>query len=115
MKEESLQNNFKKGVSTLVILSLLQKEKMYGYELTQAVEKVSEGKFLLQEGTLYPVLYRLMDGGYIQDERVLVGKRMTRIYYSITPEGETYLAKIRKEYDDITSGVRRLLDFADGQ
>lgn len=50
MKEDaSLQNHFKKGISTLVALSLLQNQRMYGYELVQTMEKVSGGKFVLQE------------------------------------------------------------------
>lgn len=111
MKEDSvLQNNFKKGASTLAVLTLLQKESMYGYQLVQTMEKISQGKFVLQEGTLYPVLYRLLEAELISGERVQVGKRMTRIYYTITPEGRAYLARIRKQYDTITEGVKLLLD-----
>lgn len=111
MKEDNiLQNNFKKGASTLAVLTLLQKERMYGYQLVQTMDKLSEGKFALQEGTLYPVLYRLLEAELISDERVQVGKRMTRIYYTITPKGQAYLAKIRKQYDTITEGVKLLLD-----
>ena len=50
MKEDaSLQNHFKKGISTLVALSLLQNQRMYGYELVQTMEKVSGGRFVLQD------------------------------------------------------------------
>ena len=52
-----------------------------------------------------------MDQGLIESERVMVGKRMSRVYYQITPKGVEYLAKIRQEYEDITAGVAALLDY----
>lgn len=110
MKGESLQNNFKKGATTLCILALLQRGDMYGYQLVQAMNQESNGKFVLQEGTLYPVLYRLQDQGYISDHKVLVGKRMTRVYYHLEPAGERYLVQIRQEYETISSGVRLILE-----
>lgn len=110
MKEDtSLQNNLKKGTSTLAALALLQHRRMYGYELVQTMQKVSGGKFVLQEGTLYPILYRLLEDDLISGERVLVGKRMTRIYYTLTPKGEAYLARLRKDYDDLTAGLQAIL------
>ena len=109
----SLQNHFKKGLSTLAILSLLKRKSMYGYELIQTVEDCSNGLFVLQEGTLYPVLYRLQEQGFIDSEDVLVGKRMRRVYYRLTPAGEEHLARIRKEYDDIHGGFAKLLAFSE--
>src|SRR5699024_8429994 len=46
------------------------------------------GKFVLQEGTLYPILYRLVDQGLVESERVMVGRRMSRVYYQIPPRGQ---------------------------
>lgn len=112
MKEElSLQNTLKKGTYTLVVLALLQKKRMYGYELVQTMRHVGEGQFAVQEGTLYPILYRLIEMEMVTDERVLVGKRMTRVYYTITPKGEAYLKKIRGEYDAINAAVMALLNY----
>lgn len=109
MKAEGLQSHFKKGITTLCILSLLQGKKMYGYELVQETERISKGNLVLQEGTLYPVLYRLQEQGYISDEKVLVGKRMTRVYYSLTPAGVTYLQQIKAEYAQISEGAALIL------
>lgn len=110
MKNEGLQTHFKKGVTTLCILSLLRRGEMYGYELVQATERISGGKLVLQEGTLYPVLYRLQEQGYVADRKVLVGKRMTRVYYRLTPEGDRYLSQIREEYEQISEGARRIIE-----
>ena len=78
-------NVFQRGVMALILLSLLRREDMYGYQLVQETERRSGGRLKTQEGSLYPVLYRLQEQGLISDRRVLVGKRMTRVYYHLEP------------------------------
>ena len=109
MNPEGMQTHFKKGVTSLCILSLLARREMYGYELVQEAERVSGGLLSFQEGTLYPVLYRLQERGFITDRKVPVGQRMNRVYYSLTPKGTEYLAQIREEYEAISEGVRRIV------
>ncbi len=108
------QNSFRRGVMTLVILALLKREDMYGYQLVQETERSSGGKLTTQEGSLYPVLYKLVDQGYISDRKVLVGKRMQRVYYHLEPEGEQRLRELIQEYEDITQGVFQIIKEADG-
>ena len=107
--------NFQRGVLPLVILSLLKQEDMYGYQLVLETEKRTGGKIITQEGSLYPVLYRLLDAGYVSDTKKLVGKRMTRIYYHIEPSGEAYLQALIKEYERVTEGVFTVVRAAQGK
>lgn len=107
--------NFQRGVLPLVILSLLKQEDMYGYQLVLETEKRTGGKIITQEGSLYPVLYRLLDAGYVSDTKKLVGKRMTRIYYHIEPSGEAYLQALIKEYERVTEGVFTIVRAAQGK
>ena len=109
MAGDSGQSSFRRGVMSLVILALLKREDMYGYQLVQETERSSGGSLTTQEGSLYPVLYRLLDQGYISDRRVLVGKRMTRIYYHLEPTGEEHLNALIREYTDVTQGVFRII------
>ena len=97
--------NFQRGVLPVVILSLLKHEDMYGYQLVLETERRSEGKLVTQEGSLYPVLYKMLEAGYVTDTKKLVGKRMTRIYYHLEPSGEAYLQALIKEYEKVTDGV----------
>ena len=60
---DSGQMSFRRGVMSLVILGLLKKEDMYGYQLVQETERQSGGRIVTQEGSLYPVLYKLVDPG----------------------------------------------------
>jgi len=103
------QSNYRRGVASLVVLSLLKREDMYGYQLVQETERSSGGELTTQEGSLYPVLYKLLEQGYISDRRVLVGKRMTRIYYHIEPAGERHLQELIREYEAVTRGVMRII------
>lgn len=98
-------SSFRRGVMSLVILGLLKQEDMYGYQLVQETEKQSGGAIVTQEGSLYPVLYKLLDQGFISDRRVQVGKRMTRIYYHLEPAGEEHLKQLTREYQVVTRGV----------
>ncbi len=84
---------------------------MYGYEILQEMRSRSDGKFDLKDGSMYPVLYRMIDKGLISDEQVLVGRRRTRVYYSLTDEGRKYLEEITAEYLYITEGISKILDY----
>lgn len=105
MGHDNGQSHFRRGVMSLVILALLKREDMYGYQLVQETERISGGRIVTQEGSLYPVLYKLQDQGYISDRRVQVGKRMTRIYYHLEPEGEARLQELIGEYQQISQGI----------
>lgn len=109
MATDSGQNAFRRGVMSMVILALLKREDMYGYQLVQETEKSSGGVLVTQEGSLYPVLYKLQDQGYISDRREKIGKRMTRVYYHLEPAGEERLTELIREYEELTQGVFRII------
>lgn len=109
MATDNGQASFRRGVMSLVILSLLKREDMYGYQLVQEIEKSSGGRLTTQEGSLYPVLYKLLDQGYISDCKVLVGKRMTRVYYHLEPKGEEKQKELVQEYEEVTQGVFQIM------
>lgn len=109
MASEFNQSSFRRGVLSLVILGLLEREDMYGYQLVQEAEKQSGGKIVTQEGSLYPVLYRLVEQGLITDRKVQAGKRMTRVYYHIEPAGIHRLKELTREYEEVTCGVLQIV------
>ncbi len=104
------QENFKRGCAEVLALYLLSKEDMYGYQITQIMEEKSGGRFTILEGTLYLILYRLVDAGYIKSYTKLVGKKRTRKYYHLEDKGREYLNEILNEYDEITLGISLILD-----
>jgi PadR family transcriptional regulator, regulatory protein PadR len=78
---------FKGTLQTVVLKVLRDHGRMYGYEITQRVRDLSDGKLMLTEGALYPALHRLENEGLLKTEVVNIGKRI-RKYYSLTPEGK---------------------------
>ena len=77
-----------KGTIEIIILKLLQENKwMYGYEMMQEAETISDGRITISEGSIYPILHRLVKEGLLQTKEEANGKRI-RIYYSLTKEGK---------------------------
>ena len=105
--------NFKRGCTEILALYLLCQEDMYGYQITQLFSEKSGGRFTMLEGTLYLVLYKLVDAGYLSTYSKLVGKKRTRKYYHIEPAGREYLQRILHEYDEISLGIALILDRGD--
>lgn len=113
MAADNSQSSFRRGVMSLVIMGLLKQEDMYGYQLVQEIECRSGGRIVTQEGSLYPVLYKLVDQGLISDRRVQVGVRKSRIYYHLEPTGEQRLSQLLREYEEVTTGVFLIVKEAD--
>ena len=63
--EDRFSQQLKKGVLEMLVLKLICDCPTYGYELILRLKEQSKGLFLLKEGTLYPILYRLEDEGLI--------------------------------------------------
>lgn len=103
-----ISENLKKGTSELLILYLLNKEDMYGYQIAQELKVRSDDKFVMPEGSLYPTLYRLIEKGVISDRMEIVGKRL-RKYYHLEESGKEYLETITNEYYKINSGIQKIL------
>ena len=101
---------YRRGIASLALLALLRQKDMYGYQLVQELEAQSGGSIKIQEGSLYPVLYKLLDQGYISDKKVQTGKRMTRVYYHLEPAGEAYFQALLSEFQAVNNGVLRIVE-----
>lgn len=105
-----LNKRFVKGFSEVIILQILsEKRPMYGYELLQEIEERSDHDFVFEEGTLYPLLYRLEAKKYITSKRKLAPSGKERRYYSLTESGKKLLASKTKELKVLMKGLGRLL------
>lgn len=93
----------------MLILKVLEKEDCYGYQLTQTIKEKTGGKINLKEGTLYPILYRLLDQGFITDYKELVGRRQTRVYYHLEPRGKEYLNRLLEDYYGLIDAIQLIL------
>lgn len=104
------QDNFKRGTAEMLVLYLLSKEDLYGYQITHAFAEKSNGVYTMLEGSLYPILYRLTEAGYISDYVKQVGQRRTRRYYHLEDKGREYFKEILADYDAVATSISRILD-----
>lgn len=103
-------DNFKRGTAELLVLHLLHTQDLYGYQITHTFEEKSGGAYTMLEGSLYPILYRLTEAGYISDYVVPAGKKRTRRYYHLEDKGREYYKEILNEYLTIAGSIDRILD-----
>lgn len=99
----------------MLLLKIIQDGDCYGYQIVQSLKRLSNGNINIAEGTMYPILYRLLDKGYIKDEKRLVGIRQTRVYYSIQPEGREYLKKLYQDYLNMTACIEMIMEGNHGE
>ena len=93
-----------KGVAPVVVLEILSRGAMYGYQLSEAIENRSDNILTLGKGTLYPLLYNL------EAKKLIIGKweeaqnGRKRRYYSITSKGKTQLANQKQQLGRLYEG-----------
>lgn len=104
---------FMSGVPELLVLRLLAREEMYGYQLVQAINVVSGDVFNLAEGVVYPALHSLEAKGFLKAREKLMEGR-TRIYYSVTARGRERLQELTSEWERIAGGIRNVLGAGHG-
>lgn len=108
---DKYERQMKKGVLDMLVLRLLKSEAKYGYQIIQEMKEKSEETFLLKDGTLYPILYRL------EDEKLVIskwsealGKQVPRKYYEITEAGLKALSEIETVWNRISDGVEKIME-----
>lgn len=83
-----IKSTLYKGFLEPIILQLLKDTgRMYGFEITQKVKSITQGKLNITEGALYPLLHRMEGDGILEVEIERVGNRI-RKYYSLTKSGK---------------------------
>ena len=94
-----------KGSTETLILSLLEEESMYGYQLVREIDQRSSDYFRIKEGTLYPALHRLERDELVEGkwEGSLMGQ--SRRYYLLTTKGRDRLQSMLREWDLFTKAV----------
>jgi DNA-binding PadR family transcriptional regulator len=108
MKREIPKELLKGSLKSIVLKLLAENDQMYGYEITQKVEKMTGGKIQLTYGALYPILHKLEKEGSLITESKIVRNR-NRIYYKLTPKGKSLAAEKIEELKEFIETIRILL------
>jgi PadR family transcriptional regulator PadR len=107
---KQLRSEFKRGTIEMILLKLLEQEEMYGYRIVTELEKRGGDVFQVKEGTLYPVLYRLEDAGYISAYRDNPFRGVPRKYYKLTDSGRQHLQELVGEWREFAGIVDRFIN-----
>lgn len=105
-----IRRNLARGTVELALLSVLGSGARYGYELLTEINELSGGFPELKEGTLYPLLHRLEDGGMVVATWEAEGRTPPRKYYSLSEAGRAQLVLLREEWDRLVTGMARLFE-----
>lgn len=103
----SLRSQLLKGVLEGCILSIIDKGKVYGYELSSKLQQL--GLQDVSEGSIYPILLRLQKTGLIQGEMRNSPAGPKRKYYSLTNDGKTALEQFILEWESLKKPVDIIL------
>src|SRR5262245_20280921 len=108
MDARALDRELKKGSAELLILSLIEPRPRHGYELSKLIEAQSKGRLVFHIASLYPLLYRLEERGWIQGTWVEKAGQRRRRFYRLTVEGKQVLAAQRKTWASFVTAVNRI-------
>jgi transcriptional regulator len=98
-----------KGTLEMIVLEVLQREPLHGWGITELIERRSDGLLSVNQGSLYPALYRLVARGWVTSEwRTTENNRNAR-YYALTRAGRKQLATERAHWQKLSRGVNLIL------
>ena len=97
------------GTLDMLVLRALQLEPMHGWGITERIERRSQGHLSVNQGSLYPALYRLVASGWISSEWAPSENNRSARYYTLTRAGRKQLAAERAQWDKLSHGVNLIL------
>ena len=97
------------GSPTLLVLSLLAREEMYGYQMITELARRSDHSFELKEGTLYPILHALEAERLVTVREKEAETGRVRKYYRITKKGMKDLEEKKEEWRLFTKKVNDMV------
>ena len=101
-------SGIKRGTAELAILSVLERDSLHGYELARQIEKNTRGSLRFTLASLYPLLYRMEQRGWIRGAWQVSENGRRRRCYRLTPAGRKKLSPLRAEWSELFQALRRL-------
>jgi transcriptional regulator len=101
-----LDRELKKGSAELIILSIVETRARHGYEISQLIETRSGGQLKFHVASLYPLLYRLEERGWLQGRWVEKAGQRRRRFYRLTAEGRRVLTSQRDTWKAFVNAMR---------
>jgi len=103
-----LDRELKKGSAELLILSLVEARPRHGYEISKLIEQRSEGRLRFKVASLYPLLYRLEERGWVEGRWVEKPGTRRRRFYRLTRDGRRVLAAQRDNWREFVEAIHQI-------
>lgn len=100
------------GTLDMLVLRVLSRGELHGWGITQKLEQLSKGALQVDEGSLYPALYRMEDKGWIEAEWRMTENSRRAKYYSLTRTGRKQLETEQAAWDRMTSIIAQVMQSA---
>ena len=104
----ALGRELKKGSAELLILSLVEARPRHGYEISKLIEERSGGRLKFKVASLYPLLYRLEERGWIAGRWIEKPGERRRRFYRLTSEGRKVLAAQRDNWREFVDAIHQI-------
>jgi PadR family transcriptional regulator, regulatory protein PadR len=97
------------GTLDMLILKALQHEPRHGLAIADRIQQISQDVLRVEQGSLYPALYRVEAQGWIKAEWGVSDNNRKARYYRLTAAGRKQLAAEKEHWSRITAGINRVL------
>src|SRR4051794_38876378 len=103
------QQDVLQGTLDMLILKAISLQPIHGYGILLRIQQLSKDRLQIQQGSLYPALYRLLHRGWITAEWGMNGNRKAR-YYNLTAEGTRQLEAETEKWNRMKAGIAGVLN-----
>lgn len=97
------------GTLDLLILKALQNEPMHGFGISLRIQQMSKDMLTVEQGSLYPALYRLEDQGWIKSEWGVSENNRKAKFYTLTTSGRKQLATEEQSWAKLSLAINHVL------
>jgi PadR family transcriptional regulator, regulatory protein PadR len=101
---------FVKGTLDMMVLRILSKGEAHGWGITEKLAQLSSQKLQVEEGTLYPALYRMEDKGWLKPEWRVTEKGQRAKYYTLTKAGRKQLEMEQESWARMVSLIAQVME-----
>lgn len=113
MNEKAQYRDLFPGALELMILKTLSCKPMHGYALSQRLKEISEDYLLIEEGSLYPALQRMLKSGWLKTESGVSARNRPVRIFKVTEAGRKRLQKELASVERMFAGIARVLTLAE--
>ncbi len=106
------KTNLLQGTLAMLILKTLSRGSLHGYEIVQRIQQTSDDVLKVEEGSLYPALYRMEEQGWVEAEWGVSENNRRAKYYKLTRAGRKQLADETANWERVSGAIAKVLQAA---